>query len=150
MSKKDRQGMEAQAPPSERAAAQGMAIDTILEQLASLKDNARSFQTGPDADPIWQKDVDACEAATAILSALQDEGIRNPEEVRDLIHDYSALAEQYRKLHQQYEEPAKPQRRGIGGPYTAYTCPTCHRQVRSGNDYCWGCGKRLAWGRWPK
>lgn len=52
---------------------QTLSIDAILAQLASMKDNALSFMVKKeDADPIWAADVAACEAATAILSALQD------------------------------------------------------------------------------
>lgn len=130
--------------------AQALSIDTILAQLVSMKDNALSFIVPEPADPeaqeIWKADVEACEAATAILSALQDEGIRDPEQVRDLVHDYKALAEQYQKMHQQYEEPAKVLRLGTGAR-AACLCPKCRNQSRPGNAYCWNCGKRLDWGR---
>ncbi len=134
MKKRDKRKAQTEAP------AQGLGIDAILTQLASLKDNARSFQTGPDADPIWQADVEACQAATAILSALQDEGINDPEQVRDLIADYNALAKQYQGLHRKFEEGDRPER--LGG---AYICPECHRQNRPGNAYCWNCGHKLKW-----
>ena len=125
-----------------------MNIDAILAQLASMKDNALSFMVKKeDADPIWAADVAACEAATAILSALQDEGVRTPEEVRDLVHDYKALAEQYRKMHQKYEEPKTVLRIGGAGARAACLCPDCRSQSRPGNAYCWNCGKRLGWGR---
>ncbi len=138
MKKRDKRKPQAAAP------AQGMGIDAILAQFASMKDNSRSFIDGqdPEADAIWQADIEACEAATDILTALQDEGIKDPEQVRDLIHDYNALAEQYRKMHQRYEAPAKVKRLG-----TAYLCPECNRQVHSRNAYCWNCGKPLGWGR---
>ncbi len=125
------------------ALAQGMGIDAILAQLASMKDNARSFIDGkdPEADAIWQADVEACEDATDILTALQDEGIKDPEQVRDLIHDYNALAEQYRKMRQRYEEPEAVRRLGA-----AYLCPDCKHQSRPTAPYCWYCGKRLGWG----
>ena len=127
--------------PAETAS-QSMSIDAILAQLASMKDNAKSFIDGPDADEIWQADVEACEAATDILTALQDEGIKDPEQVRDLIHDYNALAKQYHKLHQRYEEPAKVRRSG-----NAFLCPECNRQIRQLNAArCFNCGKRLGWG----
>ena len=127
---------------------QALNIDAILAQLASMKDNALSFMVKKeDADPIWAADVAACEAATAILSALQDEGVRTPEEVRDLVHDYKALAEQYRKMHQKYEEPKTVQRIGGAGARAACLCPDCRSQSRPGNAYCWNCGKRLGWGR---
>lgn len=129
-------------------AIQALSIDTILAQLVSMKDNARSFVDGrdPEADAIWTADMAACEAATDILSALQDEGIRDPEQVRDLVHDYKALAEQYQKMHQQYEEPAKVLQLGTGAR-AACLCPKCRNQSRPGNAYCWNCGKRLDWGR---
>lgn len=79
------------------ASSKGMSLDAIMEQLSDLKDIATSLQTPMDGDR-----VAACEAATDILNALQDEGIKDPEQVRDLIHDYNALAEQYRKMYQRY------------------------------------------------
>lgn len=127
---------------------QALSVDAILAQLAGMRDSSKSFIDGTDdeADGIWMADVAACEAATAILSALQDEGIKDPEQVRDLVHDYKALAEQYQKMHQQYEEPAKVLRLG-GGARAACLCPKCRNQSRPGNAYCWNCGKRLDWGR---
>ena len=127
------------------ASSKGMSIDAILGQLASMKDNAKSFIDGrdPEADAIWAADIAACEAATDILTALQDEGIKDPEQVRDLIHDYNALAEQYRGLHQKYEVEDKPVRLG-----NAFICPACNRQLRQlYTAHCWNCGKRLSWGR---
>lgn len=142
MKKRDKQ--KAPAPPQSN----GMAIDAILAQLSSMKDNAESFLEPNPADPegqeVWKADIAACEAATAILSALQDEGIRNPDEVRDLIHDYRAQAEQCRKMYQKYEEPTKPER--IGGKFGyKKLCPECHREIipRSDAPHCWYCGKRL-------
>lgn len=119
------------------APSEGMSIDTILEQLAKAKDQT-----------VWQSVADACEAATDILTVLQDEGIKDPEQVRDLIHDYNALAEQYQKMHQKYEEPAPVMRLGSGAR-AACLCPECHNQSRPGNAYCWNCGKRLDWRRTP-
>jgi len=127
----------------QEAAAPGMGIDSILAQLASLKDNARDSMTGSDDfDEVWKKDIAACEAATAILSALQDEGIRDPDEVRDLIADYNALAKQYQELHRKFEVGDKPQ--PLGG---MHFCPECHRRSRPGDNHCWNCGKRLDWDR---
>lgn len=97
MKKQDKRHKAPAEPPSE-----GMSIDAILAQLASMKDNAKASigDVDPEGDEIWRQDIAACEAATAILSALQDEGIKDPEQVRDLIHDYNALAAQYQNLHQ--------------------------------------------------
>lgn len=136
MGKKDKRTQKAEAPTH------GMSIDTILEQLSSMKDNSKSFIDGsdPEADAIWAADVAACEAATAIITALQDEGISDPEQVRDLIHDYKAQAKQYQTMHQKYEVPVKP--KNLGG---VWLCPACNHQMRSGNNFCWHCGKRLGW-----
>lgn len=112
------------------APSEGMSIDTILEQLAKAKDQT-----------VWQSVADACEAATDILTVLQDGGIKDPEQVRDLIHDYNALAEQYQKMHQHYEKPENPIQLGA-----AYICPNCKKQLRQTNaGHCWACGKRLNW-----
>lgn len=125
----------------ESGTGQDMTIEAILCQLSSMRDNSKSFIDGPDADEIWQKDVDACDAATDILTALQSEGIKYTEQVRDLIADYNALAAQYQALHRKYEEPAEAVRLG-----TAFICPDCHRQITGRYPYhCGNCGKKLGW-----
>ena len=125
-------------PPSK-----GMSLDAIMEQLSDLKDIAASLQTPRDDPEPTQSRVAACEAATDILTALQDEGIKDPEQVRDLIHDYNALAAQYQNLHQKYEVEEKPVRLG-----NTFICPACNRQIRQlYAAHCWSCGKRLGWGR---
>ena len=133
MKKQDKRHKAPAEPPSE-----GMSIDAILERLADLKDIAAALQTPRDGPEPTASRVAACEAATDILTALQDEGIKDPEQVRDLIHDYNALAEQYRAMHQRYEEPEPIRRLG-----TACLCPDCKHTVRPDNPYCWYCGKRL-------
>ena len=133
---------KAQAEPPSK----GMSLDAIMEQLSDLKDIAASMQTPRDGPEPTASRVAACEAATDILNALQDEGIKDPEQVRDLIHDYNALAEQYQAMHKKYEEPAPVMRLGSGAR-AACLCPVCHNQSRPGNAYCWNCGKRLDWGR---
>lgn len=132
MKKQDKRKAPAE-PPSK-----GMSLDAIMEQLSDLEDIATSLQTPMDGDR-----VAACEAATDILNALQDEGIKDPEQVRDLIHDYNAMAEQYQSLHQKYEVEGKPVRLG-----NTFICPACNRQIRQlYAAHCWSCGKRLDWGR---
>ena len=121
----------------------GMSIDAILERLADLKDIATIIPTPGDGPEPMASRVAACEAATDILNALQDEGIKDPEQVRDLIHDYNALAAQYQNLHQKYEVEEKPVRLG-----NTFICPACNRQIRQlYAAHCWSCGKRLGWGR---
>lgn len=127
-----------------KAPAKGMGIDTILENLADLKDIAASLQAPRDDPEPTQSRVAACEAATDILTALQDEGIKDPEQVRDLIHDYNALALQYQHLRHTYEEGDRPQRLGSS---KVFVCPACRQQQRPGNNNCWNCGHRLIWGR---
>ena len=142
MKKQDKRHKAPAEPPSE-----GMSIDAILAQLASMKDNAKASigDVDPEGDEIWRQDIAACEAATAILSALQDEGIKDPEQVRDLIHDYNALALQYQHLRHTYEEGDRPQRLGSS---KVFVCPACNRQIRQlYAAHCWSCGKRLGWGR---
>ncbi len=140
MKRQDKRKAPAELP------SKGMSIDAILGQLASMKDNAKSFIDGndPEADAIWAADIAACEAATDILTALQDEGIKDPEQVRDLIHDYNALALQYQHLRHTYEEGDRPQRLGSS---KVFVCPACRQQQRPGNNNCWYCGHRLIWGR---
>lgn len=138
MKKQDKRHKAPAEPPSK-----GMSLDAIMEQLSDLKDIAASMQTPRDGPEPTASRVAACEAATDILNALQDEGIMDHEQVRDLIHDYNALAEQYRGLHQKYEVEDKPVRLG-----NAFICPACNRQLRQlYTAHCWNCGKRLSWGR---
>lgn len=131
--------------PPEHHPSKGMTVDAVLAQLSSMKETAGPFIDGtdPDADKVLKEDVEAIEAATDIFTALQDEGIKDPEQVRDLIHDYNALAEQYQSLHQKYEVEDKPVRLG-----NTFICPACNRQIRQlYAAHCWSCGKRLGWGR---
>lgn len=139
MKKQDKRHKAPAEPPSK-----GMSIDAILERLADLKDIAASLQTPRDDPEPTQSRVAACEAATDILTALQDEGIKDPEQVRDLIHDYNALALQYQHLRHTYEEGDRPQRLGSS---KVFVCPACRQQQRPGNNNCWNCGHRLIWGR---
>ncbi len=123
-----------------------MNIDEILSQLSSIADNSRSFIRAKkeDADDeeynaIWKADVKACNEAGSILFALQNEGINDPEQVRDLITDYNSLAKQYQMLYAKFELKAKPEQFG-----DKYICPDCKRIVRGYHDcYCWFCGRRL-------
>lgn len=139
-----RQGKrKAQAPAESPSKNKGIGIDEIVATLSSFKDMSKDAaqKAGYRPDAV-NREVLACEAATDILTALQDEGIEDPEQVRDLINGYNALAEQYQKMHQQYEDPEPIKRLG-----NLFLCPACKHQVRHDNPYCWYCGKRLGWGR---
>ena len=136
MKKQDKRQKAPAEPPSK-----GMSLDAIMEQLSELKDIAAALQAPRDGPEPTASRVAACEAATDILTALQDEGINDHEQVRDLIHDYNALAEQYQSLHQKYEVEGKPVRLG-----NTFICPACNRQIRQlYAAHCWSCGKRLGW-----
>lgn len=119
-----------------------MNIDGILAQLSSLADNSRSFITGKseddEFDEIWKADIKALEQATAILSAIQDEGIRDPEQVHDLIADYNAMADERREMHRKYEHPDPAI--SVGGQDF---CPECRNPIRYHPRHCPECGKRL-------
>lgn len=118
----------------------GMSIEDTMIQLSMLEAYAIGSME-EDKDPEWQEKIDACKSAVAFLTALQFEGIKDPEQARDLIHDYNALAEQYQKMCQHYEKPEKPIQLGV-----AYICPNCKKQLRQTNaGHCWACGKRLNW-----
>ena len=75
--------------------------------------------------------LDASDAAADILTALRAEGIKDAEQVRDLIADYNALAAQYQTLHRKYEQGRKAER--LGG---IFLCPDCHRKMHPGSGYC--------------
>ncbi len=124
-------------------AAQYMSIDNVLAQLSSLKDNSADNAKAKDADPIWQTDVEALEAAINIISALQDEGITDAEGVKDLIFDYNALGKQYKDLHRLHIKAASPiHKDGV------WHCPECNSRVNFNHSFCHRCGKRI--GGWKK
>lgn len=164
--KKDRRVIRMEAPPDysalmpetpEPAApeelgvrAGSMSIDSVLAQLASIKDNAESFLEPDPADPegqeIWKADIAAIEAATAILSALQDEGVADAEKVKDLIYDYNLSQKEIRELHRKFIEPAPTQVRA-GQSRMEQHCPECDAQLPTSVFYklnhCEICGKRI-------
>ena len=47
-----------------------LTISETISQLESLRDNSADFARSDD-DPIWQRDIEACEGDAAILEALQ-------------------------------------------------------------------------------
>ena len=49
-----------------------MTIKEIIEQLESLKDNSADMAKAPDADPIWQRDVEAITAAIEIIKKVEE------------------------------------------------------------------------------
>lgn len=119
-------------------AAMTMTTERILEQLSSLKDNSESFAKAEDADPIWQKDIEALEAAISMISTLEDEGVHYAEALKDLIFDYNLSAKQNKELHRKFEVAAKIVRRdGV------FHCPECNHLVGFKHSHCHWCGKKL-------
>lgn len=119
-------------------ASQTMTMDKVLEQLSSLKDNSASFAKAEDADPIWQTDIEALEAAISILSALQDEGVCDAEALKDLLFDYNLASRQQKELHRKFEVAARALRRD-----GAFLCPECSHRVGVNHTHCHWCGKKL-------
>ena len=124
--------------PIEGMTTMHMGMVDILQQLSSLKDNSESFSKEKDANPIWQDDVTALEAAISILSALQDEGINDAEETRDLVEDYKKQGQQIQRMHRKYEVPVKAIWRD-----SLWYCPECNHQTSMKHTYCHWCGKKL-------
>lgn len=114
-----------------------MNIEEILVQFSSLKENSQSFIT-EDSEPIWKKDVEALEQATAILSALFDEGISDYETLKDAIFDQTLMRKEYQQMHLKHRKAAKPIRKdGVAH------CPDCNKRVHPNHTYCHWCGKLL-------
>lgn len=123
---------------NESIAAKTMTADRILEQLSSLKDNSESFAKAEDADPIWQEDIVALEAAISIISTLQDEGISDAETLKDLVFDYNLATKQNKELHRKFEVNATVlSRDGV------FYCPECNHRVAPRHSFCHWCGKKL-------
>lgn len=119
-------------------AAMTMTTERILEQLSSLKDNSESFAKAEDADPIWQKDIEALEAAISMICTLEDEGVHDAEALKDLIFDYNLAAKQNKELHRKFEVAARIVRRdGV------FHCPECNHRVGFKHSHCHWCGKKL-------
>ena len=123
---------------------QKMSIDDILSQLSSLKDNSQSFITDEKDDDrqIWRDDVTAIEETISIINALQDEGVTDADEVKDMIRDYRAVTKQVAEYQRKFETKARPK---IGGENGVYLCPECGHRVQSRHTFCHWCGKKLGW-----
>lgn len=90
-----------------------------------------------EATPETPQDPETAE----ILAALSDEGILDPEALRDMIFDYHMQARQHKETHRKYLAPSP----------TILThgrelCPECGMEVRSTWRHCAWCGKRITSG----
>ena len=123
---------------SESIGANTMSMDRILNQLSSLKDNSASFAGQSDADEIWNDDIRALESAISIISALQDNGVTDAQEVHDIFYDYHTQAKQVREMHRKYETITRPFMKD-----DVWHCPECNHRVHPRHSYCHWCGKKL-------
>ena len=124
-------------------AARSLTIGSILDQMRSIRENAASFlhtPPEPDEDDIWTADIEAVDAASAILSALQEEGIGNAEQVKDLLFDYGLANKQLQAMHEKYEKKALPKMDENG---QRCLCPSCNWKLHAHAFYCHHCGKRI-------
>ena len=64
-----------------------MKTKAIISQLENLKENSRSFPDSKEPDSIWKRDLDALEAAIAIVKAYPS----LERKVRKLEHRLRAL-----------------------------------------------------------
>lgn len=44
----------------------------IIDQLKSLRDNSADWAKEPDSDPIWKRDIEALDAAIAIIEKIEE------------------------------------------------------------------------------
>ena len=80
-----------------------------------------------------------CRVALLVaLQALDEAGVMNGEQLKDLLYDYGALAEQAAKMHLRYEVSRNPRL-----DQDRLICPECGRQVHPANNHCCGCGQKL-------
>jgi len=78
---------------------EGMTMEQIIAQLKSIRNNAiLSLNGDKEFDAIWEADVRACDAVTDILTALRDEGINTPDEVRELLASCRAVCRKFEEV----------------------------------------------------
>ncbi len=93
----------------------------LIDQLRSMRQDSAIHAKEHNADPIWQKDVDAI------------------DEVLDILEDYDKQAEQIRMLTKRHATPIHALKKGDG----VYVCPACNHYVTLRSNYCQRCGQML-------
>ena len=83
---------------------------------------------------------DVCQAAANVLYALSEEGVKTPEDVLDILHDYRLQAKQIATLSKKYLVAGRPILKD-----SVWHCPSCNRRVSTGHSFCHRCGKKLGW-----
>lgn len=115
-----------------------MTTEQVLEQLSSLKDICEAYAEDTASDLSCLTDATALETAITMISALQDEGVNNAEELRDWIFDCNLAAKQNKELHRKFEVADKAiSRDGV------LHCPECNHRVAPKHSHCHWCGKKL-------
>jgi len=69
---------------------------------------------------------------------MDDAGIMDGEQLKDLLYDYGALAEQCARMHYRYEVARTPNL-----VMDRLTCPACGYGVHPAIYHCGKCGQRL-------
>ena len=83
---------------------------------------------------------EVCQAAANVLYALSEEGVKTPEDVMDILHDYRLQAKQIATLSKKYLVAGRPiLKDGV------WHCPDCNRRVSPNHSFCHRCGKKLRW-----
>jgi len=106
-------------------------MDRILERLSKLRERTESH-------PEDAEDGVALEAAISMMSALQDEGVNDAENLKDLIFDYGMAVKQNGAYYRKYIAPDRPVRKdGV------YHCPDCNHRITPNHSHCHWCGKKI-------
>ena len=120
-----------------------MSIDRILERLSILKERSEGVRDEKDIEypataAEWDDEINALEAAIAMISALQDEGVCDLEALKDMIFDYDLADQQNKELHRKFEVADRAVRKdGV------FHCPECNHRVAPNHTHCHWCGKQL-------
>lgn len=94
---------------------------------------------GPAKQSESEEMTDCYATVFKTVAVLQNQDIKDPEELLDLIFDYDALAKQDKQMYQRYEVPDKMKHSKNG----EYFCPRCGRHTRPFDRHCSKCGKRI-------
>ena len=115
-------------------------MDGIITRLGELKAHCANQREWEGTGTTWQTYEEVCSEAVNVLYTLLDSGAHTAEEVKDLVHDYKALAKQYQAMYKRF---------GTAGHAVhkdgVWHCPSCNKRVNPGHSFCHTCGKKLDW-----
>lgn len=118
-----------------------MEMDSLISVLESLKENSESFFTNDGDDAIWREDVEALNQIIPILTACKHRGVKNAEELADILDSYSGLMTRYQKMIEKYTTPQDAKKIITG----RWLCPSCSEASVYRRNHCHKCGQRLGW-----